>query len=188
MSGKKGKLFVISAPSGAGKTTLVHRMLKQFKELSYSVSSTTRSPRGNEKDGKDYFFISIDDFKTQIDNGTWLEWAKVHGNYYGTAKAPVLSHIEKGGHMIMDIDVQGADQIIGSDLDPVTIFILPPSAEILAARLSGRGTDTEDVIRKRLDTANSEMARKDRFKYNVINDDLERAVSELAEIFIQEMA
>lgn len=183
-----GKLFIVSAPSGAGKSTLVRELLKRFDRLSYSVSHTTRAPRGNERDGVDYFFISLEAFEDKIARGHWLEWARVHGNCYGTSRAFVEESLKQGRSLILDIDVQGAEQVMASGLNPVTVFILPPSFEVLARRLSGRGTDTPDVIKKRLEAAASEMARKDRYRYVLVNDDLERAVTELATIVDKELA
>ncbi len=183
----KGKLFVVSAPSGAGKTTLVRQVLKQFKTLSYSVSHTTRAPRGNETDGLDYFFISVVEFKEKIARGLWLEWAKVHDNYYGTSRAFVEGTLQKGQNLLLDIDVQGAEQVMASGLNPVSIFIMPPSFEALSERLKNRGTDSLPVIEKRLENAKVEMARKDRYQYVVVNDDLDTALKELGSIFKKEM-
>jgi guanylate kinase len=183
-----GKLFVISAPSGAGKTTLIREVLKEFNSLSYSVSHTTRSPRGNEQDGIDYFFINKENFELKIEQDSWLEWAKVHENYYGTSKDFVKDCMDKGQHLLLEIDVQGAEQIINSDLNPVTIFILPPSFEILSQRLKNRCTDSKEVIAKRLANAKNEMDKKNRYQYCVVNDDLKKAVDELCLIFKAELS
>lgn len=183
----KGKLFVVSAPSGAGKTTLIRHVLSQFPDLSYSVSSTTRSPRENEVEGIDYHFLSIEQFEEKIEQGEWLEWARVHDNYYGTSKQIITSSLEKGCSILLDIDVQGAGQVMASELEPVTVFIEPPSMEILAARLKGRGTDSDDVIKKRLENAVKEMKEKDRYNYCLVNDVLETAINELIDIFKKEM-
>lgn len=183
-----GKLFVISAPSGAGKTTLIKKILPRFKSLSYSVSHTTRSPRKNEQDGLDYFFISQKEFEEKIEGNHWLEWAKVHDNFYGTSKEFVTGCMVKGLSLLLDIDVQGARQVMASELDPVTIFIMPPSFEILSQRLEKRGTDSKQVIAKRLENARLEMAQKDLYQYVIINDDLECAIEALCSIFKQEMA
>ncbi len=184
---EKGKLFVVSAPSGAGKTTLVRKVLKEFETLSYSVSHTTRPPRKNEEDGLDYFFISPDEFEENIVKGLWLEWAKVHGNYYGTSKPFVQDCLKKGKNLLLDIDVQGAEQIMASGLDPVSIFIMPPSFEVLRQRLLNRGTDSEEVIEKRLENAKMEIAEKDRYTHVVVNDDLDTALKELCSIFKKEI-
>ncbi len=181
-----GKLFVISAPSGAGKTTLVGRVLSRFKSLSYSVSHTTRNPRKNEQDGVDYFFISLAEFEQKISLDLWLEWAKVHGNYYGTSKKFVRNCLGKGRSLLLDIDIQGARQIMDSDLDLISIFILPPSFEVLSQRLENRGTDSREVIARRLKNAKLEMIQKDLYQYVVVNDDLDEAVKELCSIFDKE--
>jgi guanylate kinase len=184
----KGKLFVISAPSGAGKTTLIKQVLNRFKTLAYSVSHTTRSPRAGEQDQKDYFFITPPEFEEKIARGDWLEWARVHDNYYGTSKEFVTTCLEKGQSLLLDIDVQGADQVMSSNLDLVTIFILPPSFKALAHRLEKRGTDSRDVIARRLENARTEMDQKDKYRHVIVNDDLESAVEALCEIFKREMA
>ena len=179
----QGRLFVISAPSGAGKTTLVNHVLSVFPDLAYSVSSTTRAPRAGETHGKDYFFITPDEFREKIDQGHWLEWAQVHDHYYGTSRGWVLSRLETGRSLILDIDVQGARQVMKSDLEPVTVFIQAPSFEILEKRLRGRGTDSPEVIEKRLQNAVDEMAHQDRYRYCVVNDDLGRARMEIEALF-----
>ena len=183
----KGKLFVVSAPSGAGKTTLIKQVLKRFSTLSYSVSHTTRAPRGNEKEGLDYFFISPEAFEQKILQDHWIEWAKVHDHYYGTSRDFVEKTLGKGQSLLLDIDVQGAVQIMGSTLSPVTIFIMPPTFEILAQRLENRGTDSRKVIAMRLENATAEIAQKDRYQYVVVNDDLDTAIEDLCSIFEKEM-
>ncbi|MBU8911738.1 MAG: guanylate kinase [Desulfobacterales bacterium] len=182
-----GKLFVISAPSGAGKTTLIKQVLNRFKSLSYSVSHTTRSPRKNEQEGRDYFFITPVEFEQKISLDHWLEWAKVHDNYYGTSKEFVKNSLEKGRSLLLDIDVQGARQIMTSNPDLVSIFIMPPSFEILSQRLENRGTDSREVITRRIENAKSEIVQKDMYQYVVVNDDLDEAVEELCSIFKKEM-
>ena len=184
----KGRLFVISAPSGAGKTTLVKRILKRFNNLSYSVSHTTRKPRKNEVHGRDYFFVSIDEFMADIEKGDLLEWALVHGNYYGTSKTFVETMLDRGKSIILDIDVQGAEKIINSGLDPVTIFIMPPDFDTLAQRLEKRGTDSAGVIAQRLENAKTEIDQKDNYQYIIVNDDLDAATEQLGQIFKREMA
>jgi guanylate kinase len=183
-----GRLFVISAPSGAGKTTLIKKVLTRVKPLAYSVSHTTRHPRKNEQDGFDYFFISPEEFERKISLDHWLEWAKVHDNYYGTSRAFVQTNLEQGRSLILDIDVQGAKQIMASNLDLVSIFILPPSFEILSQRLEKRGTDSKEVIAKRLENARLEMAQKNLYQYRIVNDDLDSATQELYLTFKREMA
>jgi guanylate kinase len=183
----KGKLFIVSAPSGAGKTTLVREALQQFPGLSYSVSHTTRPPRGDEKEGFDYFFISPAEFEEKITRGDWLEWARVHDNYYGTSRSFVEDCLLRGKSLLLDIDVQGAIQIMASGLNPVSVFILPPSFETLSRRLFSRGTDSKEVIERRLINARAEMDQKDRYRYVVVNDDLDRAKKEFCSIFKKEM-
>ncbi len=180
---KKGTLFVVSAPSGAGKTTLVTRVLNRFPRLSYSVSHTTRQPRTGEVHGKDYFFVTPDEFRGMVDRGMMLEWAKVHDNYYGTSRAFVEKTLEKGDSLIMDIDVQGAYQIMDADLKSVSIFIMPPSMEVLEQRLKNRRTEPKDVIAMRLENARKEIAQKDRYTHVIVNDQLDRAVEEICAIF-----
>ena len=181
-----GKLFVISAPSGAGKTTLVRKVLDRFNNLSYSVSHTTRSPRKNEQDGFDYFFISLEEFEQKISLDQWLEWAKVHDNYYGTSRDFVRNRLKKGRNLLLDIDIQGARQIMDSDLDLVSIFIMPPSFEILSRRPENRGTDSREVIARRLESAKFEMIQKGLYQYVVVNDDLGEATEEFCSIFQKE--
>ena len=176
---KHGKIFVVSAPSGAGKTTLCGVMLKKNPELSYSVSHTTRAPRANEKESIDYFFITKDDFQQGIEKKIWAEWAMVHDNYYGTSLEFIKEKIASGSSLLLDIDVQGAEQIRKSFPRAVTIFIMAPSFEILEQRLFSRGTDSEDVIKKRLKNAETEIAGRDSYDYVVINDDLDKAAREM---------
>lgn len=173
----------MSAPSGAGKTTLVREVLKRFPNLSYSVSHTTRPPRPGEVHGKDYFFVTRQAFKDLVDHGLMLEWAQVHGNDYGTSRAFVEQTLEKGMNLILDIDVQGARQIMASGLDPVSVFILPPSMEILRHRLESRGTDSRQVIDLRLKNAAREMRNKDIYDHVIVNDRLEKAVGDLCAVF-----
>ncbi len=187
MPNKNGKLFIVSAPSGAGKTTLVGYVLKRFETLSYSVSHTTRSPRAGEQDGVDYFFISPKEFEQKIEQGQMLEWAKVHDNYYGTSKQFVEDCLAKGNSLLLDIDVQGGFQIMASDFEPVSVFIMPPSFEELKTRLLGRGTDSTTVIEKRLANAKQEMEQKHRYHHVLMNDDLDGAIEKLCDIFKKEM-
>jgi len=183
----KGKLYVVSAPSGAGKTTLIKEVLRRFKTLSYSVSHTTRAPRNNEQQGIDYYFITQEEFKEKINQNYWLEWAVVHGNYYGTSKDFIKTSLDQGKNLILDIDVQGTCEIIKSGLEMVTIFIMPPSIEILSQRLENRGSDSKKVIDKRIENAKLEIEKKYMYQYVVINDDLDKAKEELCLIFKEEM-
>jgi len=183
----KGKLYVVSAPSGAGKTTLIKEVLRRFKTLSYSISHTTRAPRNNEQQGIDYYFITQEEFKEKINQNYWLEWAVVHGNYYGTSKDFIKTSLDQGKSLILDIDVQGTCEIIKSGLEMVTIFIMPPSIEILSQRLENRGSDSKKVIDKRIENAKLEIAKKNMYQYVVINDDFDKAREELCLIFKEEM-
>ncbi|MDZ8118348.1 guanylate kinase [Pontiella agarivorans] len=190
-------LIVVSAPSGCGKSTLCDRLVEEFPKIAYSVSCTTRAPRGEEQDGVEYYFLSKKEFKERIKHGEFLEWAKVHGNYYGTLEDTVLYSMEEGRHILLDIDVQGAAQLRKSlqKLDPrhpvrrgfTDIFVLPPSLEELEKRLRGRGTDEEKVIQKRLEAAEDEMAYAKNYTHRIINDDLETAYDDLKSIILTGM-
>ncbi len=179
-------LIILSAPSGGGKSTILGEILKDSRNIDYSISYTTRAPRGEEKNGVHYFFVSEDRFKEMIEAGDFLEYALVHGNYYGTSKSYIQSRLDEGRHVIMDIDVQGADQITNSELDIVKIFILPPDKSVLERRLRQRGTDSEDVIRKRLTNADVELSYIKDYKYVIINDELSRAVEDVKTIISAE--
>ena len=180
---RKGTLYIISAPSGAGKTTLCKRVLNSMEDVVFSVSHTTRKPRDGELDGVHYHFVSVAEFMAMIDMGEFFEWAEVHGNFYGTSVASVKSELEYGRDVILDIDVQGASQIKKIFPDAITIFVMPPSMEELEARLRNRGTDDKEVIQRRLVNARSEINRITEYDYTVINDDLEKASLELASLF-----
>lgn len=184
----KGKLYVVSAPSGAGKTTLIKEVLSRFKTLSYSVSHTTRVPRKKEQQGIDYYFITQEEFQEKISQDYWLEWAEVHGNYYGTSKDFIKTSLNQGKSLILDIDVQGTCKVIKSGLEMVTIFIMPPSIEILSQRLKNRGSDSKKVIDLRIENAKIEIAKNNMYQYVVINDDLVKAREELCLIFKEEMS
>lgn len=180
-----GTLFVVSAPSGAGKTTLIRRVLERVPTLSYSISHTTRNPREGEQDGRDYFFVTVDDFETLIRDSRMLEYANVHGNYYGTSRNFVEETLDQGGSLLLDIDVQGAKQIMASGLNPVSIFIMPPSMNELKRRLEGRGTDAPEVIARRLENAQGEMDARTAYDHVLVNDDLDQAADALTDIFIR---
>jgi guanylate kinase len=175
----EGHIFVISAPSGAGKTTLRRAALNRLSDLSYSVSYTTRLPRPGEVEGRDYAFISPAEFEEGIDAGRWAEWAQVHGNYYGTSAEALHRAVAAGRDILLDIDVQGARQIRGRFPRCVTIFIMPPSLETLVKRLQARGTDDPEAMALRLHNARVEMAQKDAYDHIIVNDRLETAVEEL---------
>jgi guanylate kinase len=178
-----GHLIVISAPSGAGKTTLCARLLKDFPELVLSISSTTRAPRGQEKHGVEYFFLSRADFEAQIQAGRFAEWALVHGNYYGTSKDTIEQTFAAGRSVLLDIDVQGAASLAQAyPAQTFRVFISPPSLAELEGRLRSRGTDSEETIQKRVKNAEEEMKRLSEFDKVVINDQLDRAYTELREL------
>lgn len=171
-------IFVISGPSGSGKSTLVQRFLAEDGKASFSVSHTTRPMRKGEVEGRDYYFVDIDRFQKMIDAGGFAEFAQVHGNYYGTSRAELAAK-GKGRDVLLDIDVQGADQIRRSLPEAVLVFILPPSYTVLRRRLQDRGSDSEEVIARRLANAHDEIRRYAHFDYVVINDDLGQASAEL---------
>ncbi len=182
MKPKHGHLFIISAPSGAGKTTLVKAVLQQFKDMLYSISYTTRKPRAKERNGIDYHFISKQDFKKGIHKGRWAEWAEVYGNYYGTSVEFIEKGLSSGCDILLDIDVQGTLQILKHYPDSVTIFILPPSMNALRERLEMRGSDSQEVIEKRLLNARKEMTQKKMYRHIIVNDILSEAIKELSAI------
>jgi guanylate kinase len=183
MKRKHGHLFIISAPSGAGKTTIAKAVLQQFTDMCYSISYTTRKPRAEERDGVDYHFVSKQDFKKGIKKGRWAEWAKVYGNYYGTSAEFIEINLSSGCDILLDIDVQGTLQILKHHPDSVTIFILPPSINALRKRLEMRGSDSQAVIEKRLVNAEKEMAQKKMYRHIIINDELSAAIDEICAIF-----
>jgi len=178
----KGDIFVISAPSGTGKTTLVRLLLSRFPTLSFSISYTTRLPRPGEVDGQHYFFVSEKEFKRSIARGEMLEWAKVYGHYYGTPLHFVKEKIAAGKDVILDIDIQGAQEVKKKIPEAILIFIIPPSWEELQRRITNRSTDSLEVIKKRLKAARKEIKVARVFDYIVINDILENALQELTSI------
>ena len=182
----RGNLFVVVAPSGAGKTTLVDELLKRETNIRLSISYTTRAPRKGEKDGVDYHFIDPKRFLEMRGRGEFLESAEVHGNFYGTAKQVILDALERGEDLILEIDWQGAQQVRRLYPGCVGIFILPPSVEELERRMRARGQDSEAVIRRRLDNAKEELMHAGEFNYAIINKDFETAKHELAEIIRKE--
>jgi guanylate kinase len=182
MNGSAGNIYLITAPSGAGKSSLVNALLESDASLQLSVSCTTRSPREGEVDGRDYHFVTLETFERMQDAGDLLESAHVHGNYYGTPKGPLAKALEFGTDMVLEIDWQGAQQVRRS-LPAVTgIFILPPSLEALHSRLRARGTDSEDVIARRLAAASGEIAHAAEFDYVIINRDFSIALEQLQHI------
>ncbi|TAN44036.1 MAG: guanylate kinase [Nitrospirae bacterium] len=183
---RKGVLFVISAPSGAGKTTLCLKLSEVFPEIRHSVSYTTRKPREGEADGVHYFFTGKQDFLGMIERGEFLEWAEVHGNYYGTSREFVSSMVSSGTDLLLDIDVQGGREIRKHFQDSVLIFILPPSKEALRQRLEGRMSDPAEVIERRLKIASDEISGYKNYNYVIVNDKLEQAFDELVSIITAE--
>ncbi len=181
MSGK-GLLVVLSGPSGAGKDTVLKSLMQNEPGVRLSVSATTRAPREGEEDGKDYFFLSCPRFKELVENGKMLEHAEYCGNFYGTPSEPIEAWQAEGCDVILEIEVQGGAQIKTKRPDCVSIFILPPSLEVLEKRLRRRGTDAEEAIQKRLAAAKSEIAQAMHYDYVVVNDDLESAVEQVTEI------
>jgi len=177
-----GRLFVVSAPSGAGKTTLCNAVRRYLPDLIYSVSSTTRPPREGEQEGRDYFFVTEAQFREGIDKGQWAEWARVHDNYYGTAARFIEDHLDAGRDVLLDIDVQGAAQILKRYPDAVTIFIMAPSMEILRQRITARGLDSGPVIDKRMKNAEAEIACRGMYRHLLVNDDLEATVARFVSI------
>jgi guanylate kinase len=184
----KGILFVVSSPSGGGKGTLIHRVLATVPNLSYSVSYTTRAPRPGEQNGREYFFASVDEFQKMVAASEFLEWATVHGHLYGTAHRQVEQETAAGRDIILEVDVQGAASVRSLIADSVSIFILPPSFEILRERLVARATDTPDELEVRLRNAPLELNDYAKFDYVIINDDADRAASQLAAIIYAERA
>lgn len=177
-----GNVFIISAPSGTGKTTLCRAVLDRIPDMLYSVSYTTRKPRKGEQNGIDYYFITEDDFKNRIKNGKWAEWAKVYGNYYGTSSEFIDKNLASGSDILLDIDFQGTLQILDRYHDSITIFIMPPSLDILKLRLESRGTDSKHVISRRIEVAKKEMENKDFYRHVIINENLSVAVADLISV------
>ena len=177
-----GHLFILSAPSGAGKTTLRRAVLERFPDIQYSVSYTTREPRHGEQEGVDYHFIDRKTFQEKLDHHLWAEWAQVHDHYYGTCATFLENGLSCGCDILLDIDVQGTIQILRRYPTSVTIFIMPPSLEILKQRLESRGTDSAQQIARRLANAGKEMAFKDGYHHVIVNDELGEAVKALIAI------
>lgn len=182
----RGRLFVISAPSGTGKSTVLRRVRNRVKDVGYSVSHTTRRPRPGEKEGKDYFFVDKVTFEEMIKERAFVEWAHVYEDLYGTSFSSLQGQMKSGLDVMLDLDTQGAGAIKAHFQDCLQIFLLPPSLEVLETRLRGRGTDEQEVIEVRLRKAVDEISRFTRYDYVVVNDDLERAVSDVQAIILSE--
>jgi guanylate kinase len=184
----RGMLIVVSSPSGGGKGTLIDRVLKTVPNVSYSVSFTTRAPRPGEADGREYFFIDRATFEQMIERGEFLEWADVYGHLYGTSCKQVERERAAGHDIILEIDVQGAESVRGKILDAVSIFILPPSFELLRERLLARGTEAAEALDKRMRGAPREVEQYRHFQYVILNDDINRASQQLAAVIYAERA
>jgi guanylate kinase len=184
----RGILFVVSSPSGGGKGTLIQRVLNKVPNLSYSVSFTTRAPRTGEVNGREYFFVTPDQFDEMVTADQFLEWAHVHCKLYGTARKQVAREIGEGRDIILEVDVQGAASVRRLMADSVSVFILPPSFEVLKTRLTARGTDSPEELDVRLRNAPVELRDYSAFQYVIINDDAELAANQLAAIVFAERA
>ena len=185
-SSRKPLVFIISAPSGSGKSTLTNEILKLVPNLDFSISYTTRAPRGSEQNGKQYYFVKMDEFNRIIAAGEFLEHANVHGNCYGTAREFLRQAGRSGHDLLLDIDVQGAAQIKRNLSDAISIFVLPPDRGTLEWRLRNRKEDPEDVIQRRLLTATREIEEYDKYDYVLINDQLEKSIERLQAIVLSE--
>jgi len=187
-----GELFILSAPSGAGKTTLIQNLTTgRFSDiggLAFSVSHTTRQPRQGEADGRDYHFVDHATFLGMIEGDAFLEWAKVHDNYYGTSRDEVFPRLEQGTDVLLDIDVQGAEQVVARCPDAHSVFVLPPGYEALEQRLRARALDDDSTIAKRLGVSLGEVRRYESYRYVIINDDARRASEALAAIILEKRA
>jgi guanylate kinase len=184
----RGILFVVSSPSGGGKGTLIQRVLKKIPNLSYSVSFTTRAPRNGEVDGREYFFVKQEKFEQMAADNEFLEWANVHGKLYGTSSKQVFREISAGRDIILEVDVQGAASVRSLVPDSVSVFILPPSFEVLKRRLEARGTDSPEELELRLRNAPVELNDYSAFQYMILNDNLDQAADQLAAIVYAERA
>jgi guanylate kinase len=184
----RGTLFVVSSPSGGGKGTIIRHVLAVVDNLRYSVSYTTRAPRLGEVDGREYFFINRETFAEMVAAGEFLEWACVHGNLYGTAKNQIIEETAAGADLILEVDVQGAASVRQLLMDSVSVFILPPSYDVLRQRLIARGTDSPEELELRLRNAPEELKQYSAFDYVIINDEIDRAVGQLASIIKAERA
>jgi len=183
---KRGIFFIISAPSGAGKTTMCREIMKIFPEIRLSVSYTTRKKRAGETDGKDYHFTDKREFQRMIKDGAFAEWAKVHNEYYGTTVETIMDSASRGFDQILDIDWQGAKQLKQNLDEGVYIFVLPPSIAELEARIRKRGGDSDEAIRIRLDNASEEMRQAKWYDYNIVNDNLDEALFQLKSVVVAE--
>ena len=187
MVSEPGKVFVITGPSGVGKGTLISKLLEAVPELELSVSATTRAPRTGEEDGREYHFLSQGDFEHRVSEGEFLESATYSGNRYGTLRSAVDERLAAGKSVVLEIELQGARQVRKAKPEAVLIFIAPPDPGALRERLRERGTDSEEAIESRLQTAEGELAAQDEFSYKVVNDDVQKAASELEQLVRAEL-
>ena len=183
---QRGLIIVVSAPSGAGKTTVLKGVLQRCPEIVFSVSATTRTPRPDEEDGRDYFFFSTDEFRAGIEAGEFAEWAEVHGHFYGTPESFLESQVSLGKDVILDIDTQGAFQIKEKHPEAVLVFLAPPSFEELERRLRARKTEPEDVVERRLNFAKTELGLSSKYDHIIVNSEIEDAVKEIETVIERE--
>jgi len=185
MTNVGGFLLIFSGPSGSGKDTILHRIMERDDKTVVSVSMTTRAPREGEQEGRDYYFVTKEEFEKHIENGDMLEWARYGENYYGTPKAPILNWINEGKTVVLEIEVQGADKIREQFPDVRSMFLMPPSLHVLEKRLRARKTNTEEDIKRRLETAKEEIGRANDYDYIIVNNRLEDAVEDAMEIILR---
>lgn len=186
MNNRRGLMLVICAPSGTGKSTLIHQLREEFPRISFSISYTTREIREGERDGVDYNFVSKETFKSLVSEDFFAEWAEVHGNFYGTPKQAILDLLEEGQDILFDIDVQGAAQLRENMGEGCFIFLFPPSMAALRQRLENRNTDDHETIRRRIDNAPGEITQADTFDHWIVNDDLDYAYRMLKSVYLAE--
>ncbi|NJB69454.1 guanylate kinase [Desulfobaculum xiamenense] len=183
---RRGLMLVICAPSGTGKSTLIKRLREEFPRISFSISYTTRAPRAGERNGVDYHFVSMENFRSLAAEGFFAEWAEVHGNCYGTPKQAIIDLLEEGQDILFDIDVQGAAQLRENMEEGCYVFLFPPSMAALRQRLENRNTDDDKTIRRRIENAPGEIAQSDQFDYWIVNDDLDYAYRLLKSVYLAE--
>ena len=183
---KQGLLIVVSGASGTGKGTVCNALMESLPELAYSISATTRAPRKGEQDGVNYYFLAREEFEKMIEEGGFLEWAEVYGNYYGTPLKKIQERLAEGQDILLEIDTQGALKVMEKCPEGVFIFLLPPSLEELERRIRGRGTETEESIARRLGAAKEEIGVGRKYKYVVVNDRVEKAVEQIQAILVAE--
>lgn len=183
---QNGRLVVLAGPSAVGKSTVVSRLREEVPNLYFSVSMTTRKPRPGEVHGRDYFFVTPEEFQEHIDRGEMLEWADIHGGLQrsGTPSGPVDQALTEGRPVLVEVDLEGARNVAALKPEAATVFLAPPSCDVLVERLTGRGTEPEDVIRRRLETARTELAAQDEFTHVVVNDDVDETVAEIRDILL----